>query len=403
MDKIKVVTLFLHDPLEEVHLQKDPYQIPYAFIRKGFKSFLLVQDISKDSLQRITGSTQRPNIFLISGAFPLQKVHYLKKSLRITVLRVINDIMLSIKILFHLRRIKPNVVISYYYPTILFMARMAIAVKLLPPYIKLWCKLDSPGPAESSSKVIDLIRKLLMTFVYIASDVISVESYVGYRRFLAYLPLIYNKFTVLPNGISVELMTKLKELEGKSKKEKTILCVARVERYKGLELLIEAFSAIAEIFPEYKLKIIGPIVDEKYFHELLTLAYARRVQNSVFFLGSVPLEMLVKEYSSASIFVLPSVIEGFGIARLEAAAAGLPVVTTNTPGSEFFPEKLVIDRDPKKLSSLLRELIEDEQLRISFGNLCKIIASNFTWDKLTDKMLSILKIRANEVANNNYE
>jgi len=110
-------------------------------------------------------------------------------------------------------------------------------------------------------------------------------------------------------------------------------------------------------------------------------------------LGAIPLEELVKEYSSASIFVLPSVIEGFGIARLEAAAAGLPVVTTNTPGSEFFPGKFVIDRDPKKLSSLLRELIEDEQLRMSYGNLCKAIASNFTWDKLTDKMLSILKIR----------
>ncbi|MEM1510345.1 MAG: glycosyltransferase family 4 protein [Thermofilaceae archaeon] len=109
-------------------------------------------------------------------------------------------------------------------------------------------------------------------------------------------------------------------------------------------------------------------------------------------MGSVSLEELVKEYSSASIFVLPSIIESFGIARFEAAAAGLPVVTTNTSGSELFPEKFVIDRDPKKLSSLLRELIEDEQLRMSYGNLCKTIASNLTWDKLTDKMLSILKL-----------
>ncbi|MCR8463620.1 MAG: glycosyltransferase family 4 protein [Crenarchaeota archaeon] len=391
IDKIKVVTLFLHDPLEEIHLQKDPFQIPLAFTRKGFKSLFIVQDISRDSLQRISSSTQRPSIFLISGAFPLQKIHYLKKSLRSTVLRVINDIVLSVKISFLLRRVKPNVVISYYYPIILFMARTAIAIKLLPPF-KIWCKLDSPGPTESSSKVMDLIRKSLMILAYIASDVISIESYVGYRKFLAYVPFIYNKLTVIPNGISVELMTKLKELAGKSKREKAILCVARVERYKGLELLIEAFSAIAEIFPEYKLKIVGPIVDETYFRELLTLTYARRIQDRVFFLGSVSLEELVKEYSSASIFVLPSIIEGFGIARFEAAAAGLPVVTTNTPGSELFPEKFVIDRDPKKLSSLLRELIEDEQLRMSYGNLCKTIASNLTWDKLTDKMLSILKL-----------
>lgn len=389
--------LFLHDPLTTIHLQKDPYQIPLAFAHKGFLSFLLISSFSDEVKERLS-LNGNPIVILVRGAFPLQKVHYLNKSWMNVVRSVLNTLFMGLRISQYISKLKPKLIISYNYPLLLFTLRIAIKLTRLPT--SLLCKLDSPGYQRSSSFVKEIIRRLALLLTFTSSDFVLVESYHGFKSFYHIMFPLASKLLIVPNGISRDLFVKLSKLPMENR-DKVVLCVARIERYKNLELLIEAFASIARRgYSEWKLRIIGPIVDTKYYEWLMMLCQRKKIQDKVTFLGSVKLEDLIREYGKASVFVLPSRIEGFGIARMEAALAGLPVVTTGTSGSEFFPKELVLkDMTPEELTSILERLLDDSKIRVEYGLLCRRIASNFSWDKIIEKILS--KVRGCKV--NPYE
>lgn len=379
----KMVMLFLHDPLTPIHLQKDPYQIPAAFADKGFDSFLIISSTDNE-IRKIT--TGRVHILLLKGLFPLERVHYLIKSYTVFFKRMLNDLFLGMRVLFTASRIKPDIIISYNYPLILLILRLARIFKVFTG--KIVCKLDSPGYEKSNSLIKELARRLFLIITFISSDIVIIESYRGYKSIYSATPF-KAKLIVVPNGVSSELAMKLKEAPLENR-EKIILSVAKVERYKNLELLLEAFASIADDpnVSQWSLHFVGPIVNAKYYRELIHRAKVKKILDKVTFLGPLTMEDLVKEYSRASIFVLPSKVEGFSIAKIEACLAGLPVITTNTSDSEFFPKDLVIEgNDPENLALLLKRLIINPELRTKYGILCRAIASNFTWNRLVERIL----------------
>ena len=116
-----------------------------------------------------------------------------------------------------------------------------------------------------------------------------------------------------------------------------ILTVARLDpasRYKGVDTLIRALPKIITNVPNAHLIVVGDGSDRLY---LETLAQRYNIIDKVTFRGYVDDEGLRREYSRARVFALPAKTElgqcpkgeGFGIVLIEAAAAGLPVVTGN--------------------------------------------------------------------------
>ncbi len=106
----------------------------------------------------------------------------------------------------------------------------------------------------------------------------------------------------------------------------TLLCVGRLEEYKGFRLVLEAMNAVAK---NYSLKLIiagiGP--DEQY---LKSSVQRYSLENVVEFRGWVCKEDLSKLYASCDVFIFPSLWpEPFGIVPLEAMAMGKPVIATN--------------------------------------------------------------------------
>jgi len=104
---------------------------------------------------------------------------------------------------------------------------------------------------------------------------------------------------------------------------------------------------------------------------------------------------LNRHYNLADIFVFPTKYEGFGIPVVEAMAAGLPVVTTNTAAGEDAVEPgkngLLID-DPTNIMEIAEKmsiLIEDENLRKQMGRNARRTAQNFTWDEIAKKTLEV--------------
>jgi glycosyltransferase involved in cell wall biosynthesis len=109
-----------------------------------------------------------------------------------------------------------------------------------------------------------------------------------------------------------------------------LLWVGRPVRFKRVPLLVEAFAAVRAAHPTARLFLVGDFSDRPDVRaqvERLGLSQAVR------FAGSVPHETLPAYYRLADVYVHSSVYEGLGKVMIEAAASGLPVVSTRTAGA----------------------------------------------------------------------
>lgn len=107
-----------------------------------------------------------------------------------------------------------------------------------------------------------------------------------------------------------------------------IVFVSRVDRKKGIEMLIPAFREIRQTVPDARLVIVGDGAPE-LLGELRRLAENEGVSQAVVWTGFLGGELKLSALSSAQVFCLPSHSENFGMALLEAMAAGLPCVATD--------------------------------------------------------------------------
>ncbi len=141
---------------------------------------------------------------------------------------------------------------------------------------------------------------------------------------------------VIPNGVRLEDFVRSaenrvgirKELRF-SENEKIILCVGRLSSEKGQAVLIDAFRKLLANLPSLKARLVflGDGPERKL---LETKAESLLKEGKIIFFGhsSEPRKYL----AAADIFVLPSMYEGFGIALVEAMAAGLPCVASAVGG-----------------------------------------------------------------------
>jgi glycosyltransferase involved in cell wall biosynthesis len=109
-----------------------------------------------------------------------------------------------------------------------------------------------------------------------------------------------------------------------------VLCVARIDRQKGQMALVEALGRRKEL----AVRLVGPVTQPDYLEEMRARAKALGAEGRLEVVGALPpgSAELVGEYGRADAFVLPSRHEPFGIAVLEAWAAGLPVAASDVGG-----------------------------------------------------------------------
>jgi glycosyltransferase involved in cell wall biosynthesis len=113
---------------------------------------------------------------------------------------------------------------------------------------------------------------------------------------------------------------------------KVLMTVARLwpgDRYKGVDVTIQALPEILSQEPTVKYLVVGQGADQP---RLAQLAQDLGVGDRVVFVGFIPTPTLVDHYRLADVYVMPSQ-EGFGIVYLEAMACGVPVVAGNSDGS----------------------------------------------------------------------
>ena len=122
----------------------------------------------------------------------------------------------------------------------------------------------------------------------------------------------------------------------KRRKERSIITVARLTKFKRIDFLLEVFRGVLKVHLDLTYHIVGTGEDEVFLRKL---AMRLGVESRVVFHGAVDGPTLVGLYQRASLFLHGSVGEPFGMAPLEAIACGTPVVAHNSGGPmEFVSE-----------------------------------------------------------------
>ena len=165
--------------------------------------------------------------------------------------------------------------------------------------------------------------------------------------------------------------------------QRFVLYAGTIKPHKNLVRLIEAFAQLRKgEFEELKLLIIGDEISK--LPALRRAVHSYKLHKHVRFLGFLPDETLAALYRLASLFVFPSLYEGFGLPPLEAMASGTPVVTSNVSSLPEVAGDAAVLVDPYDVSSIvegMRRVLSDSALANELRRKGLIRARDFSWER----------------------
>ncbi|MEV7969741.1 MSMEG_0565 family glycosyltransferase [Sphaerisporangium sp. NPDC088356] len=202
---------------------------------------------------------------------------------------------------------------------------------------------------------------------------------------------------VVPNGVDLlryreaapELVARLRARVGAGDRP-MLLAVGGIEPRKGTDTLVAALSKlIRNRTPAPVLAVVGghSFQDHRAYRDRVLASLDSldlTLGKDIVELGTVPEEEMAAWYAAADVLAFPSVKEGFGLAALEAMAAGVPVVTSDLP---VFREWLVPGRDAllvpigdaDALAGALADALDDQDLRDRLRAAGLRLADDYTW------------------------
>lgn len=170
-----------------------------------------------------------------------------------------------------------------------------------------------------------------------------------------------------------------------------ILYVGRIGEEKGLGVLLRAFPQIRKKFPEARLVLVG---QGPYREELEKLARKFKVEDHVTFTGFMDRRGVAQAMTDSDLFIFPSRTDTQGLVLLEAAAAGLPLITCEREISEIIvpgETALLAKHNPKDIAKRSIELLTEPAVRARMGRAAKHLASEFTAEKEAEKLEALYR------------
>jgi glycosyltransferase involved in cell wall biosynthesis len=180
---------------------------------------------------------------------------------------------------------------------------------------------------------------------------------------------------------------------GSSSPRRSYLYAGNIKPHKNVDRLIEAYAILRRRGVESaRLLIIGDEISK--YPNLRRLVHRFQLHQHVRFLGFVPDATLAVLYQLASVFVFPSLYEGFGLPPLEAMAAGAPVITSNVSS---LPEvvgdaALLIDpMDAGAIADAMARVLGDEALRAELVRRGHERVKAFSWDRSVARVREVYR------------
>ena len=197
------------------------------------------------------------------------------------------------------------------------------------------------------------------------------------------------RFRIIPNGINTDRFHPVPEI--KREKNRIIVTNSADTPLKGLRYLLKSVAEISKI-RSIKLIVIGTPKKNGHIEDLVKkLGIAKWIS----FTGRIDNQEYLKQYAKASIAVIPSLYEGFGLPAGEAMACGLPVIST-TGGA--LPEVvgdagvLVPPADHASLTRAIIELLDNPEKSREMGRAgYDRVHKFFTWKRAAERTVKVYR------------
>lgn len=347
-----------------------------------------------DSIDKSTGGPARSVTHLISKILEISN----DLSIELTTLRSKNPVIKSFNknnnICFFKKKIKFNKLYDLYHAQGIWKLPMHSMVqeakKNKKPYI-----ITIRGMLEYWSLKQGSVKKKIALMLYQHNDLKNAaclhatsEMEVDSIRNLG----LRNPIAMIPNGININKYPKEPSIN--NEKTRKILFLSRIHPKKGIENLLEAWLKIeSRKKKNWVLEIVGN-GDSKYIEKLSKLIITYQLERQVFILPPVFGIEKINLYREASLFVLPTFSENFGIVIAEALASYTPVITTKgAPWSDLKKYNCGwwIDIGVEPLIKSLEEALtcKKEALIIKGQNGRILIEDKYSIDSVALKMIEL--------------
>jgi glycosyltransferase involved in cell wall biosynthesis len=189
------------------------------------------------------------------------------------------------------------------------------------------------------------------------------------------------------------------ELQALGLRERFIVYVGGFSPHKNLEMLVSVFAKLTsqEKLSDVQLVMVGEYKKE-IFHSSFKTIYQQvhhlNIEERVIFTGYMPDEQLVTLLNLATVLILPSLSEGFGLPAVEAAACGCPVIATKESAlpSVLGEAALYINpTEPDELASALATVLNSESQREQMRRAGIAVTAQLTWHRAARQLLEVLQ------------
>ena len=275
------------------------------------------------------------------------------------------------------------------YPTLL---AIHIARKINKPFILRPCgMLDNWSMKQSNFK-----KKMYLKFfgkkIFKNPCLIHFTSLAEQKKSL--IPFQTKSF-VLENGVSENALKLNKkffffDVLPSARNKEIILFLGRIHFKKRPDIAIKAFAKIANEFPNCILVLAGPC-SSNYKKELNKYVEKTGLNHRIYFTGILNRKTVLSAFRAATLFLLPSYQENFGIAVAEAMANSCPVIISeNVDIKDYIKDGkagLVCNLNEDSFASAIRYSLSNlDKIEIMGKNGKKVVEKNFKWETIAKKI-----------------
>ncbi|MBC8344734.1 MAG: glycosyltransferase [Candidatus Marinimicrobia bacterium] len=195
---------------------------------------------------------------------------------------------------------------------------------------------------------------------------------------------------VVPFGIDPDIFTPTKE----KNQPFTVGTIKSIEKHNNMDCFLDAVKIVIY---DYKLSNLQFLIvgEGSQLEKMKQKAKALNIDTIVTFSGFIPHKSIVEYYQKLSIFISVSTRESFGVSVLEAAACGIPAITSDVGGLPEVNQHnhtgwVMPPSNPRALADAIKKLYQDNQLRTQFGkNARQRVIQKFNWKTNVQKMINI--------------
>jgi phosphatidylinositol alpha-mannosyltransferase len=200
------------------------------------------------------------------------------------------------------------------------------------------------------------------------------------------------EYEVIPNGVDTNHFNHdVQPMEQFNDGKFNILFIGRLEKRKGFDYLLKAYTQVKRNFPKCRLIAVGPGIR-------LKRKYQRRVNSNgledVVFTGYATYNELPRYYKTADVACFPATgRESFGIVLLEAMAVGKPIIASEITGFSNVMTNdvegiMVPPRDEDKLAEALIKMMTDKEMREEMGKQGRPTALKYDWTTIAQRVFN---------------